>query len=378
MKRFIKATLIALALVACGESPADDEHVIDRRAEFRLDNLPEETILSPQGTAEGEAEIGSVRQPVTVVTMWHGWQTNKTTRPAFLDIGNDAQYNLEGHCGANGAAGRGCLLPKGPDEKIQWTWRWDKVGCGKLDIGVTDVFSGTQFLASARDAMASINSANLGITMTEVTSGEDITLFCDANATAVLDPDNNIAASWFPFGSTADTQRSLIGAADHNCNNGSNPGTIFRVNPVWTYTKAGITLNADVLANPRNATSWVNPSICSAAAPRAGATFAGNLFFNIVLHETLHHLGFHHFDADPLLRTNPSCDDFGNRRTIDNRMKTAIKNLRTRRCTNRAGYICQGGVGACPDDCRIIFQPNTDLECIDPGDPLSSGKVGAP
>lgn len=386
MKRLALFLTALLASTGCGDdaayrtNDADNPHVIDRRAEFPVDNLaPDENSpeSSPNPIDNEGSELGAVEQPITVVHMWHGHQTNVSSRPSFLDIGNGAQYNLLGHCGSQGNAGLGCLLQKGPDEKTQWTWRWDKIGCGRLDIGLADVYSGTQFLASVRDAMTAINNASLGIRMVEVTSGEDITLFCDANAVSVIDPDPNITGGWFPFGGTADTQRTLLGANDRNCQNTS-IGTIFRRQPVWTYSKAGISINADVLGNPRNAQSWVNPSVCSAATPvTGGVAFAGNVFFNFVLHEMIHHLGFHHFDADALMKTRASCSDWGNRNIIDSRMKSAIKGLRTRRCTNPAGYICSAGVGGCPDDCRTIFEPDSDLECIDPGNPDSSS-AGVP
>lgn len=359
MNPIIKATLLALAMVACGYAPIDE---YDGRAGIPLepegfygqnDTVPE--LIS--GTATATDEIGSVRQPIMTVTNWQGWQTNTRTMPGFLDIGS-TDFSIVGACGAfSDGNGGGCLFPKGIDEKTTWKWRWDRNLCGFLDSGVTGSYAGDAFIRAVRAAMSEI-SFNTGITMSEVTSGEDITIFCDANAVSVIDIDDSTGAAWFPFGTPGNSRRNIKPESDGGCLPSIRTQTAFGGEEVWAYNKAGIVIGADTLGNPRDSNGWANPSVCSGATDPRKPNFMFNVFRNVILHEMLHHFGFGHYDLLPLMKASLPCTIGDSPIALQSTFRNAIGRLQTKRCT--------GGSPGSPNDCSIVFTVDRDLECLSP------------
>lgn len=381
MKRL--SAVIALLAAACGAGDQTGAEY-DGRAGLLLEApgaYGPEVPAAQFSPEDANREIGSVQQAQSgdicgmpgattncqvasnamSTTMWQGWQTNRTSRPTFLDIGMAESYRITGACGVAGSSGQGCLLPRARDQKSEWTWRWDRNMCAFLDSGVQGSYSGTAFRDASREVMRKIANAT-GLTMREVTSGEDITIFCDAYATSVFDSDDNTGAAWFPFGSTATVGANAISRDDRGCVP-SISATTFRPTPMWTYRSAGISLNQDTMGNPRDPNGWANPSVCSGATDPNRPNFMFNVFHNVLLHEMMHHFGFGHFAGIAFMKEALPCATGNSAASIPSNFASAIAQSRLTRC-----------IGA--DYCNHVWRVDRDLECGFPNAANDETNVG--
>lgn len=343
-----------IGMMGPDESPGDVEP-----ADYFTNADPEETLPDLQSSELPGGDLGQARQGFLSAT-WYGWRVQTGGNPGFQDIAGGRGFAPRNRCGT--VAGQTCLFPQGPDLKSTWRWRWERGFAGDGGVSCGSLNSNDDFLIGLRRAFSAW-SRGTGVVFTEVTSGEDITIYCDGFVVDRFDPNHRMHAAAYPFGNVNGPQANVIHEEFGQCfNNSTLPAQWLTPGPAYLYSAGGIVLNEQNMFATRNG-GWggcagfnTDPNALVNIGERVGA------------HEVMHLMGFGHFQGSAQwAQRKPPCTEVVHAQSgpleIPPKLKETFKNFVSQKRRESINFPAEIG-----------FQTERDLACLDPD--LTNGTSG--